>query len=341
MNDEVPQKCCTACGEVFPGTPEFFYRNKRGKDGLLTQCKSCIKAYKQRPEVLERDRILHRQPKVRERQRIRNQRPDVKEKRRVQLREHFRSDQEARLRRNAYKRAHYNPDTHKRYRETHREYLRDLNKAWRERNAEYDKQRHQIYRETHLEQVRERNRIRRRERYKAGLIKRNPAKEREYTRKSRSKNPEKYRMQNKRWRERNAEYNRMRQKLDRAKHAERYKMQHRNWSKTHRAQRVLSAAHYHARKKGAPGSYTAAQIQDQLKRQKYRCYYLRCGQTKFPKDKKGPYGYRFHIEHVIPISRTEYEPHNDMSNIVLACVSCNESKRDKLPHEWIEGGRLF
>lgn len=108
--------------------------------------------------------------------------------------------------------------------------------------------------------------------------------------------------------------------------------------------RALDRRHSHkkrARKRNIPGEFTTAQIQEQLQRQHYRCYYLRCGQAKFLKDKKSPYGYHFQIEHIIPVSRTEYDPSNDMSNIVLSCESCNASKHDKLPHEWSEGGRLL
>lgn len=98
---------------------------------------------------------------------------------------------------------------------------------------------------------------------------------------------------------------------------------------------------YRARKQGVPGDYSVQQIQDQLKRQNYRCYYLRCGRAKFPKDKKYAYGYRFDIDHIVPLSRNEHNPRNDMSNIVLACKSCNTSKNNRLPHEWLDGGRLF
>lgn len=95
-----------------------------------------------------------------------------------------------------------------------------------------------------------------------------------------------------------------------------------------------------ARKQLVIGSYTAAQIQEQLKRQQFRCYYAACGYSRFERvDCK----YVYHIEHTYPISRAVGTdiPANDISFIVLACPSCNQSKKDKLPHEWPEGGRLF
>jgi 5-methylcytosine-specific restriction endonuclease McrA len=84
------------------------------------------------------------------------------------------------------------------------------------------------------------------------------------------------------------------------------------------------------------GSYTPTQIQEQLKRQKYKCYYGFCGYAKFMKQPNGMS--LFHIEHVVPLSRGGS---NDISNIVLACPTCNLKKHDKLPHEFPEGGRLL
>jgi 5-methylcytosine-specific restriction endonuclease McrA len=97
----------------------------------------------------------------------------------------------------------------------------------------------------------------------------------------------------------------------------------------------------HARRRLAYGTFTPDQIKEQLKRQHYRCYYAACGFSKFPRDAQSAYGYRFDIEHMVPLSRIEYAPRNDMSNIVLACEHCNSMKHSKLPHEWYEGGRLL
>ncbi len=95
-----------------------------------------------------------------------------------------------------------------------------------------------------------------------------------------------------------------------------------------------------ARQKTFSGQYTLQQIQEQLKRQRYRCYYAACGHSKF-KRIKGKYIY--HIDHTFPLSRVVGTdiPANDMSYLVLACPSCNTKKSDKFPWEWIEGGRLL
>ncbi len=92
----------------------------------------------------------------------------------------------------------------------------------------------------------------------------------------------------------------------------------------------LERVYRHARRarlRNAQGSHTAQDIQEQHKRQKGKCYW--CG-SKLPK--------RYHIDHVIPLSRGGS---NDASNLVIACQKCNLSKHDRLPHEWPRGGRLL
>ncbi|SRR6266568_1687285 len=95
-----------------------------------------------------------------------------------------------------------------------------------------------------------------------------------------------------------------------------------------------------SRKKSIAGTHTIEQIAEQLKRQRYRCYYAACGFAKFPKV-NGKYVY--HIDHTFPLSRVSGTsiPANDISYLVLACPSCNLSKKDKFPWEWPEGGRLL
>src|SRR6266566_4880461 len=92
-----------------------------------------------------------------------------------------------------------------------------------------------------------------------------------------------------------------------------------------------------ARKKSVRGIHTSAQIQEQLQRQKRRCYYC---STKF-QCVKGKYIY--HVDHTFPLSRVAGTdiPANDISYLVLACPHCNNSKGDKFPWEFAEGGRLL
>lgn len=99
-----------------------------------------------------------------------------------------------------------------------------------------------------------------------------------------------------------------------------------------------------ARELAVQGTHTPEQIQAQLKRQRYRCYYAACGFAKFKRVKEnGKWKYTYHVEHTFPLSRVENTdiPANDMGYIVLACEECNKSKSTKFPWEWVEGGRLL
>jgi 5-methylcytosine-specific restriction endonuclease McrA len=126
------------------------------------------------------------------------------------------------------------------------------------------------------------------------------------------------------------------------------------WESNHRAQRRarkriyrqkrlehvrekdrVYAATRNMRQKAIPGTLTQEQIQEKLKKQRYKCYY--CA-VKFEK-RNGRYVY--HLEHTIPISRVEAGPRHDVNYVVLSCPHCNAKKHNKLPHEWLEGGRLF
>ena len=40
-------KKCSKCGEEKPVTPEYFNRATRIKSGLISQCKSCKKKYRE------------------------------------------------------------------------------------------------------------------------------------------------------------------------------------------------------------------------------------------------------------------------------------------------------
>lgn len=94
--------------------------------------------------------------------------------------------------------------------------------------------------------------------------------------------------------------------------------------------RMVSRAHKHrrkAQKKASEGSYTSQQLQEQFQRQKGKCYYCK---------KKLAQGW--HADHVTPLSKGGS---NTIENIVIACQTCNLHKSAKLPHEWLENGRLF
>lgn len=94
--------------------------------------------------------------------------------------------------------------------------------------------------------------------------------------------------------------------------------------------RRASVVNRRARKRSAQGSHTPKELQEQLARQKHRCYYCNA--------KLGEKRNSYHADHIVPLSKggTNY-----IDNIVLTCPTCNLKKGDKLLHEWLGAGRLL
>lgn len=87
-----------------------------------------------------------------------------------------------------------------------------------------------------------------------------------------------------------------------------------------------------ARLAGAGGSFTQAEVIDLLSKQKGRCAICTKKIAKTGKNK-------FHIDHIEPISKGGS---NFISNIQLACPSCNLRKSDKDPLKFAkENGKLL
>jgi len=82
----------------------------------------------------------------------------------------------------------------------------------------------------------------------------------------------------------------------------------------------IKAHNYRARKLQASGSCTKRDIEQLFRLQRGLCWY--CGRSIQS---------AYHADHRIPLSRGGS---NDLSNIVLACPHCNQSKNSKLPSEW-------
>jgi 5-methylcytosine-specific restriction endonuclease McrA len=101
----------------------------------------------------------------------------------------------------------------------------------------------------------------------------------------------------------------------------------RAWRKANPIRAALQSRNKRARKRNAEGSHTHDDIQKQYEYQKGKCYYC---QVRV--------GDKFHVDHVIPLSRGGS---NGPENIVIACPHCNLSKHARMPHEWIQGGRLL
>jgi 5-methylcytosine-specific restriction endonuclease McrA len=99
------------------------------------------------------------------------------------------------------------------------------------------------------------------------------------------------------------------------------------YMKTHPENKRAKEHRHKALKKGAPGTYSAADIIDKRYQQKNCCYW--CGNALD----------RYDVDHVIPLAR---KGSNWPDNIVIACHSCNSQKSDKIPYlNWTPPAPLY
>lgn len=126
-------------------------------------------------------------------------------------------------------------------------------------------------------------------------------------------NPEKARANNRAWTAANAERVKANGRAWRAKNPERVR-------KAARARRLanpdkarVSEHSTRARRRGASGTHTAADVKAQAKRQRHRCYWCKGSVHKN----------EYHIDHVIPLKAGGS---NGRENIVIACRACNLKK---------------
>jgi 5-methylcytosine-specific restriction endonuclease McrA len=96
---------------------------------------------------------------------------------------------------------------------------------------------------------------------------------------------------------------------------------YRQWMAANPEKAKANTARMRARRRGAPGRFTAKDVAAQYARQRGTCFY--CPQSLA--------GGNFQVDHHIPLSRGG---DNDPSNIVLACPGCNRAKGTKLPWEF-------
>jgi 5-methylcytosine-specific restriction endonuclease McrA len=174
-------------------------------------------------------------------------------------------------------------------------------KTWYAENSEHRKVATRLYRITHTEQIRVRQKEWRLE--NSVRIKK---KNREYY----ANNAEQIKRRVREWEENNPE---------------RVRELKRKWNRRHPEVKRVAVETRRARKKGAAGSYSSADVVLQLASQKGLCWW--CGKAV---------GERYHVDHRIPLSR---DGSNGPENICIACPECNLSKGNKLPHEW--NGRLL
>lgn len=158
-------------------------------------------------------------------------------------------------------------------------------------------------------------------------------------------NPERVKKRSKEWYWANREYSRAQAKRwvvlhpertretlrkYRKENRERHNELNREWERRNPEKARQKAHRRRARERNAPGSFTADDVQLQLKTQtdkrgRLRCWW--CG-------KHIPDGY--HIDHRLALDKGGS---NAPENIVISCAVCNLSKGAKLLQEW--NGRLF
>lgn len=97
----------------------------------------------------------------------------------------------------------------------------------------------------------------------------------------------------------------------------------------HQEEKRASVRNRRSRIKAIPGTHTAQDIQIQYQRQKGKCYYCN----------RPIQGEKYHVDHTIPVTREGAR--NSIDHLVIACGPCNQSKGNKCPWEWPEGGRLL
>lgn len=97
-------KTCSKCGLTLPSTPEYFYRNKDGKDGLRSACKACVVKYNHeakpiyhqanREKITQYNREYHANNRERLNQRRRERRKENHEKEKQSQRERYKKNHE-------------------------------------------------------------------------------------------------------------------------------------------------------------------------------------------------------------------------------------------------------
>lgn len=109
---------------------------------------------------------------------------------------------------------------------------------------------------------------------------------------------------------------------------EKLRESHRKYMKNNPEKRSALEHKKRAKRKGADGNHTGTEVKKLLIKQNYKCTY--CGSCI----KNG-----YHKDHVMPISKGGS---NYISNIALACKSCNLLKGALLPEDWAKkNGRLI
>jgi 5-methylcytosine-specific restriction endonuclease McrA len=97
----------------------------------------------------------------------------------------------------------------------------------------------------------------------------------------------------------------------------------RRWRAEHPERVYELSREYRARKEGAPGTHTKADVEDILTAQKHRCAYCR------KKLRKG----KMHVDHIKALRRGGT---NDRRNLQMLCQPCNNRKHAKDPIDYAQ-----
>lgn len=112
--------------------------------------------------------------------------------------------------------------------------------------------------------------------------------------------------------------------------ADKVKVYFKNHRARHVEERLAHERNRHAKKLGAGGRHTAAEIKDLLRKQKGLCANLAC---------KASLKTRYHADHIVPLARGG---DNSIKNIQMLCPPCNLRKNAKDPIVWAnENGLLL
>ena len=208
------------------------------------------------------------------------------------------------------RRAWHNADKESEAERAHAYYMANREKAidrarvWRKANPERLSGYYHAYRAKNRDRANELARFRRRKRREARPVI-DVQSRREESKKRKAERLRAYRLANK----------------------ERIQESRRAWRNANREKVRALVRHRKALKRNATGTHTAGDVERQRIAQRGKCYY--CGVKV---------GDAYHADHVVPLSRGGSD---GPENIVIACAKCNQSKSDRLPHEWPEGGRLL
>lgn len=144
--DILSQKYCSACNNPYPATSEFFYSDKRRKDGLLNPCKACIKERNSEPDRRERKlaylKVYHQTPSGIASNKASADRPENREKKRIRDKKRRSTPEfleQQRIRENAYYRT---PEAHERIRA--RQHIYYSTPEAKERKRAYEKSRYSL-----------------------------------------------------------------------------------------------------------------------------------------------------------------------------------------------------